>query len=143
MTFRVLAALLALALSVPTYAACTWESTGSYTATVTCADGDEAAPTLVTEGITLARGRVRGLSVTAVADSGQTITSGTFKLYIWDNAAAAWARHATNFTVPFSGERRINFEAVSVLVPSGRFAIVPSIVVVSGGGLTLYVTIAD
>lgn len=144
MTYRVLAALLALALSVPTYAACTWSSTGDYSAKNVCADGDEVAPTAITEGIALTRGRIRGLVVVAEADASQTITSGTLKAYLWDGVVAAWARAPElDLTVSEAGSRRYSWSGFTVVVPSGRIAWVPSTVTLSSGGITLYLTIAD
>jgi len=144
---RRLLAVLGLALAVPVYADCVWSSTGLYSVKVVCGDGDEVAPTLVTEGLSLDvpsgffADPAQGFSVTAAADSTRTITSGTLKAYTWDTNAAAWARCPDlDLTVTEAGGRYLSWSGFTVTSPKGRIAYIPSVVVLSAGGITLYLT---
>ena len=140
-----IAVLVALSLAAQAQAACTWTALSTYAAQNVCADGDEVAPSAATEGLALTETAffkgARGLSVVAAADSGQTITSGTLKAYVYSVEAAAWARvPELDLTVSEAGNRFDSWSGMSVTVPRGRIAYVPSVVVLSGGGITVYVT---
>jgi hypothetical protein len=143
---RYLVALLT-ALVVPSLAsaACVWSTVSSpYAVKVVCGDGDEVAPTLVTEGLPLASAAfagAEGIAVTACADATKTITSGTLKAYVWDDAVGAWARAPLNdIPIPLAGEQCLNLDPLNVIVPRGRIAYIPSVVVLSAGGITIYLT---
>lgn len=140
---RVLISVFCLAVSLPAAAACTWSSTGSYRSKVVCTTANEAAPTLVTEGMSLSN--LKALSVTAEADAAQTFTAapaGTLAVYLWDPTVAAWARcrDCGEPTITEASVRRQSFAAFQVLGPTGRIAFVPVGVTVSAGGVTLYLT---
>lgn len=141
---RILLACLALLAALPASAACVWSSAGAYEAKAVCADGDEIAPTLITEGLGLISSPYKpasGFSVTAEADASQTITSGTLKAYIWDPWVAAWARAPDlDLTASISGERRLTWPGFTVTAGVGRVAYAPSVVTLSSGGITIYIT---
>lgn len=141
---RLLVALLLVAPSLAS-AACVWSEVSTpYAVKVVCADGDEVAPSAATDGLPLASSPfsgAKGLVVTAAADASQTITSGTLKAYVYDVGAAAWARiPELDLTVSEAGNRYVSWSGMTVTVPKGRIAYIPSVVVLSAGGITLYLT---
>ena len=144
---RALIALAALCFTVPAYAACVWTAPSTFVGVNTCGDGDEVAPAAATEGLALSSAfytSVKGLTVTAAADSGATITSGTLKAYVYNENAAAWARvPELDLTVSEAGSRYVSWSGMTVTVPKGRIAWVPSVVVLSAGGITVYVTASN
>jgi hypothetical protein len=106
-----------------------------------CASGTEAAPTLVTEGLSLAN--LRAISVVAEADAGQTFTAaptGTLAIYLWDPSVGAWARcrDCGEPVISEASARHQAFAAFDVLGPDGRIAFIPVGVTLSAGGVTLY-----
>ena len=142
---RVLLALAALLFALPASAACTWSEVSTpYAVKAVCADGDEVAPSAATDGLSLNASffsGAKGLVVTAAADAAQTITSGTLKAYTYDAGAAAWARvPELDLTVSEAGNRYVSWSGMTVTVPKGRIAYVPSIVTLSAGGITVYLT---
>lgn len=134
---KFIAALLALALPLASWASCTWTSIDQYSAKVVCTTGTEAAPTLVSEGVAL---NMVSYSLAAEADSGQTLTSGSWAAYLWIESAGGWARAPDlDVTVGAAGQRRLAWPGFTVAGRRGRIAYVPASVVVSAGGNTLYV----
>ena len=140
---RSLVAVLCLALSLPAAAACVWSTTGSTARKVVCDSGTEAAPTLITEGITL--NTVASIGVVAEAAVGQTFTAapaGTLRIYIWDEFVGAWARcmDCGEPVITAASERRQAFASFTIGERRGRFALVPNGVTLSAGTLTIYLT---
>ncbi len=134
---KILAALLALTLPLLASASCTWSSIDQYSAKVVCTTGTESAPTLVTEGVAL---NMVSYSLAGEADSGQTITSGSWAAYLWIESAGGWARAPDlDVTAGASGLRRLAWAGFMVAGRRGRIAYVPASLVVSSGGSTLYV----
>lgn len=91
---KLLAALLSLALPLLASAACTYSSGTEWSTRIaTCTTTTEAAPTLVTEGLSL--GGKKGMTV-VVESSGTMTAGGTFQAYLWTPSAAsgagAWVR---------------------------------------------------
>lgn len=105
-----------------------------------------AAPTLATDGRTLVNGS--GVKVRLCADSGQTLSgAGTLDVYFFDEDDSLWALvPSLAITVPAaaSGDRCVVVltDAVTT-VPTGRVAVVPNAVTLSGGNLNvkIYVTV--
>ena len=140
-----LAALAALSIAAQARAACVWSDVSTpYAVKVVCDDGDEVAPTLATEGLALTSSffsGTKGLVVTACADATRTITSGTLKAYTYDTGSALWARAPElDLTVSEAGNRCVSWSGMTVTVPKGRIAYIPSVVVLSAGGFTAYLT---
>ncbi len=134
---KLFAALLALVLPLLASAACTWTSIDQYSAKVVCTTGTEAAPTLVAEGVAL---NMVSYSLAGEADSGQTLTSGSWAAYLWIESAGGWARAPDlDVTVGAAGQRRVAWSGFRVFGRRGRIAYVPASLVVSSGGSTLYV----
>jgi hypothetical protein len=136
---------LVLLLSAPAaLATCTWSSTGNSSAKIVCTSGNESAPTLATEGLSLTAGGIalKGLGLTAEADTGQTFTatpSGTLQAYLYDDVAAAWVRVPDlDVSVTATSLRRQGWQGFTVLAARGRIAFVPVSVTLSSGGITLY-----
>jgi hypothetical protein len=141
---RYLVALLVAGLALPAHADCVWTTLNTLAAKVVCGDGDEVAPSAATDGLALDPGipfgnKPRGLSIVAAADATRTITSGTLKAYVYSDDAAAWARvPELDLTVSEAGNRYVSWSGFNVTVPKGRIAYIPSVVVLSAGGITVY-----
>lgn len=134
---KLFAALLALVLPLLASAACTWSSIDQYSAKVVCTTGTEAAPSTAADGVAL---NMVAFTVSADADSGQTLTSGTWKAYLWIDAVAGWRRTpGLDVTVEVAGERGVAWPGFRVFGRRGRIAYVPSAVVVTAGSNTFYV----
>lgn len=142
---RYLVALLVAGLALPAFADCTWTQLDTLGAKVVCQDGDEVAPSAATDGLALDPGiafgnKPKGLSVVAAADSTRTITSGTLKGYVYSADAAAWVRvPELDLTVSEAGNRYVSWSGLTVTVPAGRIAWIPSVVTLSAGGITIYI----
>jgi hypothetical protein len=141
---RILVALVVASLSLPANAACVWSDVTTYAVKAVCGDGDEVAPSAATDGLALSSSffsGAKGLVVTACADAGATITSGTFKAYTYDPGSALWARSPElDLIVAEAGNRCVSWSGMTVTVPKGRAAWIPSVVVLSAGGVTTYHT---
>lgn len=147
MLTRLLVAL-SLLVALPAYASCTWtQSTNAIAAKVVCTTANESAPSAATDGLPLSavvagNKKLSGFSVTAEADSGQTLSgSGTLQAYLYDDQAAAWVRVPDlDLAVTASGIRRQGFPGFEVLAGrvGSRVAFVAVSVGVSAGGITLY-----
>lgn len=140
---KILIILLTLGFSLPTAAACVWTDTGATARKVVCDSGTEAAPTLVTEGISL--GTVATIGIVAQAAAGQTFTAapaGALHIYVWDNFVGAWARCSDcgEPAITLASERRQAFASFTVGERRGRFAVVPNGVTLSAGNLTIFLT---
>ena len=86
---KLFAALLALVLPLLASAACTYSSGTEWSTRIaTCTTTTEAAPTLVTEGLSL--GGKKGMTV-AAESSGTMTAGGTFQAYLWIASAASGA----------------------------------------------------
>lgn len=133
--------LASLAVATPSYSACVWSATSTWSAKVVCDSGTEAAPTLITEGISLVD--LRSLSISAVADVSQTFTAapaGMLWFYIWDDMAAMWV-HSTDFDrrITNASERTQGFTGLSIIGPrGGRIAVRPVGISLSSGKITVY-----
>jgi hypothetical protein len=134
-------AVLTLLVATPSYSACVWSATTTWSAKVVCDSGTEAAPTLITEGISLVN--LRSLSISMVADSGQTFTAapaGMLWFYVWDDVAEMWI-HSTDFDrrVTNASERTQGFTGLSIIGPrGGRVAVRPVGISLSSGKVTVY-----
>lgn len=134
---KLFAALLALALPLLASASCTWTSIDDYSAKVVCTTGTEAAPSTVADGVAL---NMVAYTVSADADAAQTLTSGSWKAYLWIESVGGWRRAPSlDVTVEVAGERGVAWPGFRVFGRRGRIAYVPAAVVVSAGGNTLYV----
>lgn len=99
--------------------------------TETQAAAARAAPTLITEGISL--DKAKGYQVIVSAVTGQTLSgAGTLDSYYWNTALAAWVKGPT-LAVSSSGIRRMTFAPVSVFLPTGRIFFAANGVTISGG----------
>jgi hypothetical protein len=138
---RLLAACLALALALSAQADCVWtKTTGPYEAKAVCADGDEPAPALSSDGIPLAG--IESIGVTVSADAGQTFTAapaGTIAVYIRSEQTGRWARcqDCNEGTIKNASVRDQPF-TFTVTHRRGRVAFVPIGVTLSAGGLTIW-----
>lgn len=94
-----------------------------------------AAPTLVTEGLSLRD--VAGFRVTVCAEATRTLSgAGTLLAYVWDNALAAWVRNKPLDLALASvetGVRCAAFPDFETTVASGRVLYATSAVTVSAG----------
>lgn len=138
--------LLVLLPSLAYSAAPTYADTGNGVS-VTCASGTCDAPveaSSTTDGLPLSRSfsSAKGITVTACADSGQTLSgAGTLTAYGRDPSVALWAALPDlNLTVTSSARRCQTFSGFVVTLPIGRVTWVPTGVTVSGGGVTVYVS---
>ena len=132
-------AFLAAFLPSAALATCTTTATSQFSVTVVCTSANESAPSIATDGLSLAACK-KGVSVFLAADSTKTLSgTGTVKIYVYDPTAAAWgevpilAQSVTASAVRYQG-----FPAFSVSVADGRIAAIPSSVGVSSGGSTIY-----
>lgn len=107
-------------------AAVLWTSTQLLTA---------AAPTLVTEGLSL--DSIDGFRVILSAPSGQTLAgAGTLKAYYWDTTYEEWVRNPDldiEVTSSHASVRRVVFADQAVFAPVGRLYYAASAVTVSSG----------
>ena len=98
-----------------------------------------AAPTLITEGMSLVR--VSGFRVILSAASGQTLSgAGSLDCYLWDDTNSAWIRNPDldiDLAAAHSGVRRVVFPDQEVTVPYGRVLYAANGITVSGGTLTV------
>ncbi len=123
----------------------TWTTTGQ-TAKAVCTTGNESAPSAATEGLALYStqtfSRLKGFSVSAAADSGQTLSgSGSLQAYIYDDQAAAWVRVPDlDLSVTVSGGRYQGWMGYEVMAGrvNARIAFVPVSVGLSAGGITIF-----
>lgn len=118
---KLFSALLALALPLLASAACTYSSGTEWSTRIaTCTTTTEAAPTLVTEGLSL--GGKRGLTV-MVESSGTLTAGGTFQAYLWFQGAnsgnGAWVR-SPDLDVTAQALARQSWPGFVVTVPAGR-----------------------
>lgn len=142
---KILAAVLCLAFSLPAAAACVTSkvASGTFNWKIVCEDGDEIAPTLVTQGLPL--DGLKTITVTAAADSGQTFTAtpaGKLAIYLWDPQVALWGRcyDCAEPTIKAISQRTESLGAFDVKGPAGRVMLVPVGVTLSSGGITIYVS---
>lgn len=104
-------------------------------ATTTTQNTTGSAPTLVTQGASMAG--AKKYRVTISAESGQTLSgAGSELCYFWNIDLARWARCSTLLDISLtgiSGVRDYTATGFIVDVPRGRIFYMPSGVTVSGG----------
>lgn len=116
---------LAAALPLSALASCTYTAPDANTVKSVCTTTTEAAPTLVTEGLSLSG--VRAFNVVATASSAWT-AGGTLNAYIWSAQAGAWVR-APDFDLTLPATTGQAWQAVFVPVNQGsRIDYKPSVV---------------
>lgn len=95
------------------------------------------APTTdATDGMSLVG--VEGYRVTVSAPSGQTITGGTLRCYVYSGPLARWARCAAAMDLtPTTGVRDYVSPDVIVGVGAGRVKYIPNAITLSGAGTTV------
>lgn len=95
---------------------------------------NRTAPSAASEGLLVTR--MPGFRITVCAPSGQTLTSGTIKMYYYNAPLALWTRNPSlDQTITAAGERCQTFTdfRTSFLVKSARMLPAASSVVLSGG----------
>lgn len=91
-----------------------------------------AAPTLVTEGMSLQN--IAGYQITITAPSGQTITGGTLECYYMSTYTFRWARCSSSMDLtPRTGGRDWTSPNVEVAVGLGRVLYAAASITLSGG----------
>lgn len=110
-------------LALPAEASCTYSTPGGSTTTVvTCTATTEAAPTLVSEGRSLAN--LRGLTV-IVESSGTMTAGGTFQAYLWNLGSSSWVR-APELDLTAQALAKQAWPGFVVTVPQGRIDYKPT-----------------
>ena len=101
----------------------------------------KAAPTLVTEGMSL--DMVDGFRVMISSAAATTLSgAGTLNAYLWDNDIDEWVRNPDlDISVSTSGVRRFVYADQEVKVPSGRVYYAATGITFSGGtaGVTVQI----
>lgn len=120
---KLVAALLAVLLPLASWASCTYATAGGSSTTVaTCTTTTEAAPTLVTEGISLAG--LAGLTV-VVKSTGTMTAGGTFQAYLWELNSASWVR-APDLDLTAQALAGQAWPGFLITVPQGRLDYKPT-----------------
>lgn len=133
---KTLFAAVALLLSLPAYATITWTSADNGLVSIaSCTSTTESAPTLVTEGLSLAG--VKGI-VVVIETAGTLTAGGVLQAYIWNDSAGtpSWVR-VPDHDLTVQALAKQAFSGFAVTSPRGRIAFIPS-----GVGLasTIYIT---
>ena len=122
-------------------ATCTWSQTGVQSAKVVCTTANETIPTGASDGLWLGFCK-KGISVFVAADSGKVLTgSGTVKVAVYSDGAAAWGEVPDLAMSPTVASARYQgFAGLFVADSQGRIAVYPVSVGVDAGGFTAYLT---